>query len=114
MMSAHEDRQGRPGPVLIGGEKISKKASSRNWRGKIQSLAIYNRALRQDPTLQGKVVLELVIDPAGRVVGCNVKATELADQSLLSKIVNRVRMFDFGRKDVRTTTISYPVHFLPT
>lgn len=76
--------------------------------------AIYNRALRQDPTLQGKVVLELVIDPEGRVVGCDVKASELADQSLLAKIVNRVRLFDFGRQDVRTTTISYPVHFLPT
>ncbi len=76
--------------------------------------AIYNRALRQDPTLQGKVVLELVIDPNGQVVGCQVVASELADQTLLSKIVNRVRLFNFGRQDVRTTTISYPVHFLPT
>ena len=76
--------------------------------------AIYNRALRQDPTLQGKVVLELSIDPMGRVVDCRVVASELPDQTLLSKIVSRVRLFDFGQKDVRTTTISYPVHFLPT
>ena len=76
--------------------------------------AIYNRALRADPTLQGKVVLELIIDPAGRIVDCKVAASELVDQSLLAKIVNRVRLFDFGRQDVRTTTINYPVHFLPT
>lgn len=76
--------------------------------------AIYNRALRSDPTLAGKVVLELVINPAGQVVDCRVIDSELADAALVDRIVSRVRMFNFGSKDVRTTTISYPVHFLPT
>ena len=76
--------------------------------------AIYNRALRSNPALQGKVVLELVIDPNGRVMDCKVVATELNDEALVAKIINRIRLFDFGVRDVRTTTISYPVHFLPT
>lgn len=76
--------------------------------------AIYNRALRQDPGLIGKVVLELVIDPNGRVVDVSVVSSELADDTVVGKIINRVRLFDFGKRDVRTTTISYPVHFLPT
>jgi protein TonB len=76
--------------------------------------AIYNRALRRDPTLQGQVVLELSIDPSGRVVDCKVVSTELADVSVVAKLVSRIRLFDFGQKDVATTTISYPVHFLPT
>ena len=76
--------------------------------------AIYNRALRQDPSLQGKVVLELQIDPAGRVLDCRVVSSELPDAGLMEKIVSRIRMFDFGKKDVGTTTISYPVQFLPT
>jgi hypothetical protein len=76
--------------------------------------AIYNRALRQDPTLQGKVVLELVINPEGAVVDCRVVASEITDESVVAKIVNRVRLFNFGARDVGTTTISYPVHFLPT
>ena len=76
--------------------------------------AIYNRALRQDPSLQGKVVLELQIDPAGRVLDCRVVSSELPDQNLMEKIVSRIRMFDFGKRDVGTTTISYPVQFLPT
>ena len=76
--------------------------------------AIYNRALRADPSLQGKVVLELVISPTGEVMNCLVVASELADPTLVERIVSRVRMFDFGNRDVRTTTISYPVHFLPT
>ncbi len=76
--------------------------------------AIYNRALRYDPTLQGKVLLELVIDPNGTVVDIRVVASELSDDTLVAKIVNRIRMFDFGAREVGTTTISYPVHFLPT
>lgn len=76
--------------------------------------AIYNRALRQDPSLMGKVVLELVIDPNGRVVDVSVVSSELADDGVIAKIINRVRLFDFGKRDVRTTTISYPVHFLPS
>ncbi len=76
--------------------------------------AIYNRALRSDPTLQGKVILELVISPAGQVMDVKVVASEIDDETVVAKIVNRVRLFDFGKRDVGTTTISYPVHFLPT
>jgi hypothetical protein len=43
-----------------------------------------------------------------------VAASELADESLLAKILSRIRLFDFGRREVGVTTISYPVHFLPT
>ena len=76
--------------------------------------AIYNRTLRSNPALQGEVVLELVIDPNGRVVDCKVVASEIADQKMIDKIVNRIRLFNFGDRDVRQTTIRYPVHFLPT
>ena len=76
--------------------------------------AIYNRTLRSNPALQGEVVLELVIDPSGRVVDCRVVASEIADQTMIDKIVNRIRLFNFGTRDVNTTTIRYPVHFLPT
>lgn len=76
--------------------------------------AIYNRALRADPTLQGKVVLELVIAPSGQVTDVKVVASELADEALVAKILARIRLFDFGQRDVGVTTISYPVHFLPS
>ncbi len=76
--------------------------------------AIYNRALRADPTLQGKVVLELVIAPSGSVTDVRIVASELADEDVVAKILNRIRLFDFGKRDVGVTTISYPVHFLPT
>jgi len=76
--------------------------------------AIYNRALRKDPGLQGKVVLELTIAPSGQVLDCKVLESELTDQAVVSKIVNRVKLFDFGQRQVRQTRINYPVHFLPS
>ena len=60
------------------------------------------------------MVLELVIAPSGQVTDVKVVASELADEEVVAKILNRIRLFDFGRRDVGVTTISYPVHFLPT
>jgi len=76
--------------------------------------AIYNRALRQNPALQGQVVIELVIDPSGQVLDVKAVSSELADGEVVSKILSRIRLFDFGQRDVAVTRISYPVHFLPT
>lgn len=76
--------------------------------------AIYNRTLRTNPALQGEVVLELVIGADGRVIDCKVVASEINDQTMIDKIVNRIRLFNFGDRDVKTTTIRYPVHFLPS
>ncbi len=76
--------------------------------------AIYNRALRKNPGLQGKVVLELTIDSNGRVRNCSVVESEIADAAVVAKIVNRVKLFDFGARDVKVTRINYPIHFLPS
>lgn len=75
--------------------------------------AIYHRALREDPALRGEVVLELLIAPGGAVSEIRVVASEMRDDGLLERLVGRIRMFDFGARDVAPTRISYPVHFLP-
>jgi TonB family protein len=76
--------------------------------------AIYNRALREDSALQGKVVVELVISPAGNVTGCRVVSSELKTPALETKLMARLRMFDFGAKDVAEMTINWPLDFLPS
>ncbi len=82
-------------------------------RNKGSIYSVYNRALRQDPTLQGKVVLKLTIAPSGKVTHCSVVSSELGDAALGSKISSRVKLFDFGAKDVAEVTITYPIDFLP-
>lgn len=75
---------------------------------------IYNRELRNDPTLRGKMVLRITIEPDGRVSACSVKSTDLASPALSKDIVERVLNFNFGAKaGVPALTILYPIDFLP-
>lgn len=74
---------------------------------------IYNRELRKNPTLRGKLVLKLVIEASGEVSLCKMESTDLASPELVAKIVARVKKFNFGSKDVQQITILYPIDFLP-
>jgi len=83
-------------------------------RNKGSIYAIYNRALREDPALQGKVVVELKIAPSGGVIDCRVVSSELKASELESKLLARIRQFDFGAKDVDQMVVTWPVDFLPS
>ena len=76
--------------------------------------ALYGRALRDQPDLQGKLVLEFTISPAGEVTECHVVSSELKDPELERKIVARVKLFHFAAKDVATITTTKPIEFVPT
>jgi outer membrane biosynthesis protein TonB len=75
--------------------------------------AIYNRALRLNPALAGKVVLRLTIAPSGVVTECELVSSELKDPELERKLIARVQLFDFGQKSATVTTITYPIDFFP-
>ena len=74
---------------------------------------LYQRELRNDASLQGKVVLRLTIEPDGSVSMVQVKSSEMEAPGLTSDIVSRVKGFNFGAKDVPAVTIVYPMNFLP-
>lgn len=75
---------------------------------------LYNRALRNDPTLRGQMVLRLTIEPDGRVSLCEVQASDMNAPDLAQQVVARVQTFDFGAKeDIVAMTIIYPIDFLP-
>jgi len=75
--------------------------------------ALYNRALRKDPTLEGKLVLRLTIAPNGQVTMCEVVSSELNDSELENKLVQRIKMFRFEAKDVEAITTTKPIDFFP-
>jgi hypothetical protein len=75
---------------------------------------IYNTELRKNPTLRGKILMRITIEPGGEVSACTVESTDLASAELVAQIVERVKRFNFGPKDdVPKTTILYPIDFLP-
>jgi TonB family protein len=75
--------------------------------------ALYSRALRENPALQGKVVLEMTISPSGEVTDCKVISSELGDPELERKLVARVKMFRFEDRDVAVMTTTKPIEFFP-
>jgi protein TonB len=75
--------------------------------------ALYNRALRVDPSLEGKLVLRLTISPDGAVTFCEVVSSELGDPDLENKLVARVKLFRFEAKNVESITTTKPIDFFP-
>jgi hypothetical protein len=82
-------------------------------RNKSALYSIYQRALRKNPTLKGKVVLKITIAPSGQVLAASIYSSDLGDKLLEMKIAARVKLFNFGQKDVDKITITYPIDFLP-
>jgi TonB family protein len=75
---------------------------------------LYNRELRNDPTLQGQVVLRLTIEADGSVSFCEMQSSDMNAPVLEQQVVDRVKTFDFGAKEgIPAITIVYPIDFLP-
>lgn len=81
------------------------------YKGVIQNM--YQKALRTDPGLKGKVVLEFTIAPSGAVTHCRIVSSELDAPDLMEKLVTRVKAFNFGEKAVEEMTLTYPIDFAP-
>jgi len=75
--------------------------------------SLYNRALRRDPSLEGKLVLRLTIAPNGAVTFCEIISSELGDEELERKLVQRVKLFRFAARDVESITTTKPIDFFP-
>ncbi|HEX9707940.1 MAG TPA: AgmX/PglI C-terminal domain-containing protein [Steroidobacteraceae bacterium] len=82
-------------------------------RNKSAIYSLYSRALREQPELQGKVVVQLTIAPSGEITDCRIVSTELNDAELERKLIARIRMFRFEDKDVEAMTTTKPIEFFP-
>jgi TonB family protein len=124
-LSGHETTQvssalgGDAGADVRRGSSSTKAARSREEielifdRNKGAIYALYSRALRDKPDLQGKVVLELTISAGGDVTQCTVVSSDLNDPDLERKLVARVKLFKFEARDVESITTTKPIDFFP-
>jgi TonB family protein len=74
----------------------------------------YNRALRSDPKLTGSVVIELRVSAAGTVTQCLLVSSSLGSKSFETELLEIVRQFKFGAREVSPTVITWPFQFLPS
>ncbi|MGH8249322.1 MAG: AgmX/PglI C-terminal domain-containing protein [Steroidobacteraceae bacterium] len=99
-----------------GGKKASRSQAEIELvfdKNKSAIYSLYNRALRDNPALLGKVVFELTIAPWGEVTTCSILSSELKDSELERKLIARIRMFRFEDKDVEAMTTTKPIEFFP-
>ena len=82
-------------------------------RAKGALYAIYNRALREDASLQGKVVIEFTIAPSGAVSDCHIKSSELKSPEVEQKLIARLKLMEFKAEDVDTMITTSTLDFLP-
>jgi hypothetical protein len=105
---------GRP---LAGGSGVAGRSDEEIQivfdRYKAALYRLYNRELRLNPALRGQMVLRLTIEPSGAVSFLALQSSDMNAPALAEQVLERVRTFDFGAKDVAAITIVYPIDFLP-
>ncbi|MBU2870777.1 AgmX/PglI C-terminal domain-containing protein [Colwellia sp. E2M01] len=74
----------------------------------------YNRALRKDPFLKGKVLFEIEILPSGKVSKVTIKSSELNNPALERQLVIILRAIEFTAEQVGTVTTIWSIDFLPS
>ncbi len=75
--------------------------------------SIYNRALRDNAALQGKVKFKMIIDPSGQVVEASIEFSELKDAALEAKLLAKMKSISFPTANVVRTTFYQTLDFLP-
>jgi len=104
-------RVASPSPGAVRSEAEIQEVLDRN-KGAMYTL--YNRELRRDPSLRGKLVLSITIAPDGKVTRCTIVSSELGSASLEQQLVALVKGIRFGDKPgVATVTTKIPVEFFP-
>ena len=108
-LNSRSPSSGRGGAVTRSAEEIAMVFD----RNKGAIYALYERALRMNPMLQGKLVLEFTISPSGEVTRCRVVSSDLHDPVLEREIVARVMLFRFEPEKVDPTIATKPIDFFP-
>ncbi len=102
---------GPPGPE--GGRSASEVQAVFN-RNQGPFYAIFNRAARDNADIgRGKIVVRLTIAANGSVLSCTMVSSSYGDAEFERKIIERVKLINFGAKSGPNFTMDYPINFIP-
>ncbi|MDO8330744.1 MAG: AgmX/PglI C-terminal domain-containing protein [Fluviicoccus sp.] len=73
----------------------------------------YTRAMKDDPSMEGRVLFRIVIDPNGSVTSCEIVSSELNNSDLESRLVTIVKSINFGEDNVDIWKGTFPLNFYP-
>ncbi|MDZ7377915.1 MAG: TonB family protein [candidate division KSB1 bacterium] len=72
---------------------------------------IYNKYLKRNPNLQGKVSLDITITASGLVSKVEVVESTITDREFINELVNAVRRWRFDPIESGTVIVNYPFVF---
>jgi len=73
----------------------------------------YNKQLRKNPDLQGRVTVAITINPKGQVEEVKVNETTMNNPEMEQEILAKIRHWSFPAILHKTTTVTYPFVFFP-
>jgi protein TonB len=76
--------------------------------------ALYTKALRQSPELNGRFIFEFVILPNGDISKLKLVSSELKAPNLEAKMLKKISGINFGATDNLPTSVQYTFSFLPS
>jgi len=76
--------------------------------------ALYNRALRKDPFLKGKVMFEIEIQPNGTISRVDIKSSGLNNAKLERQLTVILRSIRFPEEAVAVMKTIWAIEFLPS
>lgn len=82
-------------------------------RNKGAITAIVNRALRTNPDLRGKIVINFTINSDGSISNLELVSSELGDADVDRQLLTRIQLMNFGAKSVPAFPVrNYPIVLL--
>jgi TonB family protein len=74
---------------------------------------IYNKHLRSDPMLMGTVLIEMVIEPSGRVSGVRILGSNTYNPAFELELARTIETWRFGAvdEDEEPLVVQYPFNF---
>ncbi|HEX5054942.1 MAG TPA: AgmX/PglI C-terminal domain-containing protein [Gammaproteobacteria bacterium] len=82
-------------------------------RNKSQVYAVYQGFLVRYGVIEAHIIYSITIEPSGAVSQCEILKTDLANPYLGKKTCEKIRLLNFGPKNMSRITIKYPIDYLP-
>ncbi|WP_164006892.1 AgmX/PglI C-terminal domain-containing protein [Pyxidicoccus trucidator] len=93
---------------------VDRAALARYVRSRLKSIqSCYEKELKRNPNLKGKVVVRFVIKPSGRAGEIEIEENTLGSEAVGSCIRTTIRNWAFPFKPDSDTAVSYPFVFSP-
>ena len=107
-----EETQGEQDEGSEGRSSATIRKTVAQYLGGLQYL--YNKELRKDPTLKGKVTVTFEIAPSGRVTETVLVSSSIRSKSLVEDILSSIRNWKFPgvSEEYGNVRVTYPFAFV--